>query len=309
MASDPQVASPSSGSSGGVSPLGRVYEFFVEAPAWILSGVGLVASFVQVLWVANLRLDLAMRVIQVADRSTLLIMAVYQVILFAGFLVMVGFPGYHLRNSVGRVGEPEWSLGKFVIDFIKAFVSSVMIDVPLFFAMPWIPFSLGFVCQLFIFLVWFIGIISVLLASLVRFLLKKEWWGRSGKYEEHAGDEKKHGCVLNLRDKLCVHNDGVIGVVVMATLIVAMLVPGPWFPSQKITYKTNERPTSGVMVGEVVGENEGGVVVVRDGEMVMVRSENIIREESCRRSPWWVNNNYSMFVVIWESNIPDCLAV
>ena len=53
MASDPQDASPSSGSSGDVSPLGRVYNFFVDAPAWILSGMGLVVTFAQVLWVAN----------------------------------------------------------------------------------------------------------------------------------------------------------------------------------------------------------------------------------------------------------------
>ena len=308
MASDPQGASPSSGSSGGVSPLGRMYNYFVDAPAWILSGMGLVASFVQVLWVANLRLDLAMRVIQVADRSTLLIMAVYQVILFAGFLVMAGFPGYYLRKSVGQVRGSGWPLSKFATDFIKALIPSVMIDVPLFFAMPWIPFSLGFVCQFFIIFMWFSGIISVSCTSLVRFLQEKGWWDRGDKHEGRSGDEKKRRCVLNLLDKLCVHNDGGIGVVVVVTLIVAILAPGPWFPSQKITYKTNERPTSGVMVGEVVGENEGGVVVVRDGEMVMVRSENIIREESCRRSPWWVNNNYSMFVVIWESNFPDCLA-
>lgn len=262
---------------------------------------------------ANLRLDLAMRVIQVTDRSTLLVMAVYQVLFFAGFLVMVGFPGYYLRKSVGQVEGSGWSLGKFSTDFIKAFIASVMIDAPLFFAMPWIPFSLGFACQCLIFLIWLLGVFLclclVLRTRLVRLLQEKGREDGDGKPEEHSGDEKMHRCMLSLLEKLCVHNGGVVVTAVVATLIVAILAPGPWFPSQKITYKTNERPTSGVLVGEVVGENEGGVVVVRDGEMVVIRNEDIIREESCRRSPWWANNNYSVFVVYRGSNIPDCLAV
>ena len=115
--------------------------------------------------------------------------------------------------------------------------------------------------------------------------------------------------MLNLLKILSFCNGRGIVLAVMVTLIVAILVPGLWFPSQKITYKTNERPTSGVMVGEVVGENEGGVVVVRDGEMVVLKNEDIIREEYCRRSLWWVNSSYSAFLVYRGSNIPDCLVV
>lgn len=313
MASDPRDASPSSGSSGDVSPLGRVYNFFVDAPAWILSGMGLVVTFAQVLWVANLRLDLAMRVIQVADRSTLLIMAVYQIIFFAGFLVMVGFPGYYLRKSVSQVNESGWSLGKFTTDFVVALVSSSIIDVILFFAMPWIPFSLGSIYQCCVFFIWLISIIlclcSALWAYLVKLKQKKGGEDGSGKQGGRSGDDKMCRCMLNLLKILSFCNGRGIVLAVMVTLIVAILVPGLWFPSQKITYKTNERPTSGVMVGEVVGENEGGVVVVRDGEMVVLKNEDIIREEYCRRSLWWVNSSYSAFLVYRGSNIPDCLVV
>lgn len=282
MSSNPS-SEPSSGrQDDGVVALGSAYRFFGAAPAWLLSGVGLAVVLVQVMWLTGWKLDLAMRVIQLADRSTLLIMAVYQVAFFEGFILLVGYSGWYVWKSVGRIRENNG--GGLLKDFIMTLLSSAIIDVVLFFVVPWILFGLGLISQV------------VILVAHYKYLRKV--------HKENNVEEK--GVVLNLISKLFARNSNVITVVVVAAIIAAIFVPGSWFPSQKITYQNNDRGIYGVFVGEVLGENEGGVVVLRDGEIDILKKDDIIKEEFCGRIPWSAIDNDTLFVKINGSGVPDC---
>jgi len=282
MSSNPS-SEPSSGrQDDGVVALGSAYRFFGAAPAWLLSGVGLAVVLVQVMWLTGWKLDLAMRVIQLADRSTLLIMAVCQVAFFEGFILLVGYSGWYVWKSVGRIRENNG--GGLLKDFFMTLSSSVVIDIVLFFVVPWILFGLGLISQL------------VILVAHYKYLRKV--------HKEKNMEVK--GVVLNLLSKLFAQNSNVITVVVVATIIAAIFVPGSWFPSQKITYQNNDRGIYGTFVGEVLGENEGGVVVLRDGEIDILKKDDIIKEEFCGRIPWSAIDNDTLFVKINGSGVPDC---
>jgi hypothetical protein len=308
MSSNPS-SEPSSGrQDDGVVALGSAYRFFGAAPAWVLSGIGLAVVLVQAMWLTGWKLDLAMRVIQLADRSTLLIMAVYQVAFFEGFILLLGYPGWYVWKSVGRIRENNG--GGLFKDFLVTFLSSATIDIVLFFVVPWILFVLGLVSQF------------VILVAHGKCLYKvhkeknmEDWinrleggWsgGKRGRPNCSQGVDIKYGVVLNLLSKSFAQNSNVITVAVIAAIIAAIFVPGSWFPSQKITYQNNDRGIYGTFVGEVLGENEGGVVVLRDGEMDILKKGDVIKEEFCGRIPWSVIDNDTLFVKINGSGVPDC---
>lgn len=79
-----------SGVIDGIFTLKGAYGFLKEAPAWVLSGAVLIIILIQVLWMAGGKLDLAMQIIQMVDRSTLLVMAIYQMLYIASFYVQLG---------------------------------------------------------------------------------------------------------------------------------------------------------------------------------------------------------------------------
>lgn len=284
MSSNPS-SKPSSGrQDDGVDALGSAYKFFADAPVWVLSGIGLAVVLVQTMWLTGWKLDLAMRVIQFADRSTLLIMAAYQVAFFEGFILLLGYPGWYVWKSVGRIRENN--KGGLIKDFLVTFLSSTIIDIVLFFVVPWILFVLGVISQ-FVILV------------------------AHGEYLHKVCKEKNSqgvdiNWVLNLLSKSFAQNSDVTTVAVVAATIAAIFVPGSWFPSQKITYQNNDRGIYGTFVGEVLGENEGGVVVLRDGEMDILKKSDVIKEEFCGRNPWSTIDNDTLFVKINGSGVPDC---
>jgi len=190
------------------------------------------------------------------------------------------------------------------------FLSSAIIDIVLFFVVPWILFVLGLVSQF------------VILVAHGKYLYKvhkeknmEDWinrleggWsgGKRGRPNRSQGVDIKYGVVLNLLSKLFAQNSDVITVAVIAAIIAAIFVPGSWFPSQKITYQNNDRGIYGTFVGEVLGENEGGVVVLRDGEMDILKKGDVIKEEFCGRIPWSAIDNDTLFVKINGSGVPDC---
>lgn len=151
MSNDPQNSTSFSAQNDSRITLGSVYGFFQHAPVWVMSGLVLFVSIIQVLWMVGGRLDLAMRVVQTVDRSALLVVAVYQVAFVLGFWVMLGFPGYYVwRLICQEVGE---ECGDSVT-FRKTFISTTILDLVFLFVTPWILFAGGIVFQFVIFIVW-----------------------------------------------------------------------------------------------------------------------------------------------------------
>lgn len=282
-------SSPSRQNKGGfidgTFTLKGAYGFLKEAPAWVLSGAVLIIILIQVLWMAGGKLDLAMQIIQMVDRSTLLVMAIYQMLYIASFYVQLGGPGYLIWRLVSRLDEG----GNRDVDAEKTIraiaLLTICMDAALFFVTSWIMFILALFIQISIFVsyqIWF----------------SRKFNGKNNKAE--------YGWVIeNL--KRCFERGEFNAVSIgLSVIIVASFTSGSWFASQNITYKNESQHASSSVVGEVLGENGRGIIVLKEGRVILLKKDVIIDEEFCKQSSQFGDDNETLYVKIRGSNIPGC---
>lgn len=309
MSDDPQSSTSFSVQNDARITLRSVYGFFKEPPVWVMSGLVLVVSIIQVLWMAGGRLDLAMRVVQTVDRSALLVVAVYQVAFVLGFLVMLGFPSYYIWRLICQEVNKECGDG---VNFCQTFISTFFLDLALLFVTPWILFVGGIVFQFVIFIVW-----------CLRGGYYSEVGGRAQEDVDGAPDESgkrffgsgsygisesrfiKCACrrLVDLLNKFFERNSRVALVAVSSTVIAAIFVPGSASLSQKITYDDKEVGFCSGCVGEIIGENEVGVVVLVGDELVTLSRGSIKKAEYCKRTQL---NSDTLVTLFLRSGLPRC---
>ena len=74
----------------------------------------------------------------------------------------------------------------------------------------------------------------------------------------------------------------------------ASLTSGSWFASQNITYKNESQHASSSVVGEVLGENGRGIIVLKEGRVILLKKDAIIDEEFCKQSSQFGDDKLSM---------------
>lgn len=275
----------------GAFTLKGVYGFLKEVPVWILSGAVLIITLIQVLWMAGGKLDLAMQVIQVVDRSTLLLMAIYQMLYIASFYVQLGGPGYFVWRLVSRLDEEknrgvEEDRGidaKAAIRVIA--LLTICMDSALFFVASWVMFIFALFVQISIFFSyhnWF----------------KKRLNGKN--------NEIGYGWIIDNLKRFFEGGESIVVSMGLAVIIVASLTSGSWFASQNITYRNESQQTSSSVVGEVLGENSRGIIILKEGRVLQLKKDAIINEEFCKPRSRFVDDNETLYTKIWGSNIPDC---
>ena len=98
-------------------------------------------------------------------------------------------------------------------------------------------------------------------------------------------------------------NSRVAFVVASSTIIATIFVPGSASLTQKITYDDKEMGFCSGCTGEIIGENEAGVVVLVQGELVTLSKGSIKKTEFCKGDQF---NSDTLVTLFLKPGLPKC---